>query len=200
VSFFAAAPLRSEVATGALGLTPYSGCQLLRFNTLTAQKHPERAYKAIQNAQLVYDEHKIISKIHYSESMSNSSHGKINPTETQKLGIIPCNNPPCYDVETNIPILAVLSDDGGTYLLPYKQLFYAELTPGPSRSPIALLEKLQIHFSMADLTVLGKGLKPIELAVQKGELKLVKPVDKRFSQNMSTHVASVKIEFLKPLS
>jgi len=47
VSFFAAAPLRFELAAGPLALSPSGGRQLLRSNTLTAQRKSRASAEAL---------------------------------------------------------------------------------------------------------------------------------------------------------
>jgi len=45
--------------------------------------------------------------------------------------------------------------------------------------------------------VLGSGLKAVERAVQKYELKFVKAADRRYATAFKTHVAAVAIAFTK---
>ena len=58
------------------------------------------------------------------------------------------------------PQLAVIADDGISYLLPYAQFLYAERTANPAleKEPEAPPEKMSIHFACADVIVLGSGL------------------------------------------
>jgi hypothetical protein len=86
------------------------------------------------------------------ETTERSSH-EIKPTRT------PANNPPAISASSprdnpclgTIPIaaLAVLTDDGISYLLPYAQFLYAERTANPAleKEPEAPPEKMSIHFA-----------------------------------------------------
>ena len=50
---------------------------------------------------------------------------------------------------------------------------------------------------MAEVVVLGSGLKAVERAIQKYELKFVKSADRRFAATLNTHIAAVTITFTK---
>ena len=54
------------------------------------------------------------------------------------------------------------------YQLPYAQLLYAEMISNPAleKKPDAPPEKLLIRFALADVVVLGSGLKAVERAFQ----------------------------------
>ena len=56
-------------------------------------------------------------------------------------------------------------------------------------------EKLLICFAAAEVTVHGSGLKSLERAIQKYELKFVKSADRRYAAALKTHIASVTITF-----
>jgi hypothetical protein len=58
-------------------------------------------------------------------------------------------------------------------------------------------EKLLICFAVAEVTVLGSGLKSVERVIQKYELKFVKAADRRYAATFKTHVAAVAIAFTK---
>jgi hypothetical protein len=48
---------------------------------------------------------------------------------------------------------------------------------------------------LANVTVLGSGLKYLERAIQKYELKFVKSAARRYASALKTHVAAVTITF-----
>jgi hypothetical protein len=106
---------------------------------------------------------------------------------------------PCFDTDTQTAALAVFVDDHISYLLPYAQFLYAEKISNPAleTEPDAPLEKLLIHFVKADVTVLGSGLKRLEQAIQKYELKFVKSADRRLAAILSTHIVAVTLTLAK---
>jgi hypothetical protein len=65
------------------------------------------------------------------------------------------------------------------------------------KEPDAPPQKLVICFALAEVTVLGSGLKSLERAIQKYELKLVKSADRHFAATLKTHVAAVAITLTK---
>jgi hypothetical protein len=56
---------------------------------------------------------------------------------------------------------------------------------------------LLLVFAVAEITVLGSGLKALDWAIQKHELKFVKPVGRRFAAALRPHIAAVAITFAK---
>jgi hypothetical protein len=98
-----------------------------------------------------------------------------------------------------VATLNVFADDEHSYLLPYAQFLYAEMIPNPAleKEPDAPSQKLAICFALAEITVLGNGLKSLERAIQKYELKFVKSADRRYAVALKTHVAAVAITFTK---
>ena len=106
---------------------------------------------------------------------------------------------PCYESDARVAALNVAADDGRSYLLPYAQFLYAEMMPNPAleKDADAPPEKLLICFAAAEVTVLGSGLKSLERAIQKYELKFVKSADRRYAATMKTHVAAVAVNFTK---
>ena len=104
---------------------------------------------------------------------------------------------PCYDNDPTVATLNVFADDERSYQLPYAQFLYAELIPNPAleKDADAPPEKLLICFAVAEITVLGSGLKSLERAIQKYELKFVKSADRRYTAALKTHVATVAISF-----
>jgi hypothetical protein len=106
---------------------------------------------------------------------------------------------PCYGNDPTVATLNVFADDERSYQLPYAQFLYAEMMPNPAleKDADAPLDKLVIYFVAAKVAVLGSGLKSLEKAIQKYELKFVKSAGRRFAAVMKTHVAAVAINFAK---
>ena len=106
---------------------------------------------------------------------------------------------PCFGNDPSVATLNVFTDDEHSYQLPYAQLLYAELTPNPAleREVNAQPEKLSIAFAVAEIVVFGSGLKAIERAIQKYELKFVKSADQRYAAAFKTYVAAVTITFIE---
>ena len=105
----------------------------------------------------------------------------------------------CFDIDSATAALNAFADDGRSYLLPYAHFLYAEMVPNPAldKEPDAPPEKLVIRFAYAEVAALGSGLKSLERALQKYELKFVKAVDRRYAATLKTHVVSVAITFTK---
>jgi hypothetical protein len=106
---------------------------------------------------------------------------------------------PCFDTDIQTAALAAFADGGIIYLLPYAQFLYAERISNPAleKEPDASPEKMRIHFVKADVVVLGSGLKRLEQAIQKYELKFVKSADHRLAATLNTHIAAVTITLTK---
>jgi hypothetical protein len=106
---------------------------------------------------------------------------------------------PCYEIDSGVAALNVAADDGRSYLLPYAQFLYAERMANAAleREPEAPPEKLLLHFATADVALLGTGLKAVEKAIQRYELKSVLSVNRRFAATLKTHIAAVSITFTK---
>jgi hypothetical protein len=106
---------------------------------------------------------------------------------------------PCCGNDPTVATLNVFADDEHSYQLPYAQFLYAEMTPNPAlkKDADAPPEKLLICFATVEVTVLGSGLKSLERAIQKYELKFVKSVERRYTAALKTHVAAVAIHFTK---
>ena len=106
---------------------------------------------------------------------------------------------PCYGNDPTVATLNVFADDERSYQLPYAQFLYAELIPNPvlEKNADAPPGKLRICFAAAEVTVLGSGLKSLERAIQKYELKFVKSADRRYTAALKTHVAAVAVNFTK---
>jgi hypothetical protein len=106
---------------------------------------------------------------------------------------------PCFGIDSTVATLNVFADDERSYQLPYAQFLYAEMVPNPAleKEPDVPPQKLLICFARAEVAVLGSGLKSLERAIQKYELKFVKSADRRYAATLKTHVASVTITFNK---
>ena len=106
---------------------------------------------------------------------------------------------PCHGSASDIATLEVIADDGISYLLPYAQFMYAERVSNPAleKEPDAPPEKMLIHFAVARVAVVGSGLKSLEKAFQRYELKFVKSADRRLAATLNGHVASVTLTFTK---
>ena len=76
---------------------------------------------------------------------------------------------PSYGTDSTVATLNVVADDGKSYQLPYAQFLYAEMIPNPAleTKSDAPPEKLLICFAVAEVTVLGSGLKSVERVIQK---------------------------------
>ena len=108
---------------------------------------------------------------------------------------------PCYGSDPTVATLNVFTDDEHSYQLPYAQFLYAETSPNPAleKNADAPPEKLVIAFAVANVTVLGSGLRYIERAIQKYELRFVKSAARRYAAALKTHVAAVTISFTREL-
>ena len=106
---------------------------------------------------------------------------------------------PCYGSDPTVATLNVFSDDERSYQLPYAQFLYAETTPNPAleKNADAPPEKLVVAFAVANVMVLGSGLRYIERAIQKYELKFVKSAARRHAAAIKTQVAAVIISFTR---
>jgi len=104
---------------------------------------------------------------------------------------------PCYGSDPTVATLNVFADDEHSYHLPYAQFLYAEIMPNPAleKGADAPPEKMLVCFASAKVTLLGSGLKAIERAIQKYELKFVKSAARRYAVALKTHIASVTITF-----
>jgi len=105
----------------------------------------------------------------------------------------------CIGHDSNAAAIAVLTDDGISYLLPYAQFLYAERTANPAleKSPEAPPEKMSIHFGSAEVIVLGSGLKRLEGWLQKNELSFVMSADRRLGVVYDTLVTTVTLTLTK---
>lgn len=107
---------------------------------------------------------------------------------------------PCFELDASIAAVHVLADDGRSCLLPYAQFLYAERAANPAveREPEAPPEMLLLHFATADVVLLGSGLKVVEKAVQRYELKSAQAADQRFAATLKVHIAAISITLSEP--
>lgn len=106
---------------------------------------------------------------------------------------------PCLGHDANAAAVAVLTDDGISYLLPYAQFLYAERTANPAldKAPEAPPEKMSIHFVGAEVIVLGSGLKRLERWLQGYELSFVMSADSRLGAVYDTLITTVTLTLTK---
>ena len=106
---------------------------------------------------------------------------------------------PCLGHDAKAAAVAVLTDDGICYLLPYAQFLYAERTANPAleKKPEPPPEKMSIHFACAEVIVLGSGLKRLERWLQEYELSFIMPADSRLSAVYDTLITAVTLTFTK---
>ena len=69
--------------------------------------------------------------------------------------------------------------------------------PALENEPDAPPQKLLICFAVAEVTVLGSGLKSLERGIQKYELKFLRTADRRYAATLNTHIAALTINLTK---
>ena len=108
-------------------------------------------------------------------------------------------NKPCFGQNPNAAAVAVLTDDGISYLLPFAQFLYAERKANPAleREPEAPPEKMSIYFVGAEVAVLGSGLKRLEGWLQRYELSFVMSADSRLGAVYDTLITAVTLTLTK---
>ncbi len=123
----------------------------------------------------------------------------MNTNEPPPIESPSSRNNPCYGNDSTAAALNVFADDGHSYLLPYAQFLSSERLSNPAleQEPDAPPEKMLIRFAQAEVVVLGSGLKPLEVGIQKYRLQFVKSADRRFVATLNTHIAGVTIAFTK---
>jgi len=106
---------------------------------------------------------------------------------------------PSYGTDSTVATLNVMADDSRSCQLPYAQFLYSELISNPALEAKldAPPEKLLLCFAVAEVVVEGSGLKTVERAIQKYQLKFVKSADRRYASTFKTHVTAVSIAFIK---
>lgn len=106
----------------------------------------------------------------------------------------------CYALDPQVATLNVITDHQRSHQLAYAHFIRSEFGDNPTleQKPEAPPQVLSIHFSIGVVTVLGAGLRALDRALQKHELKLVqrgKVAAKEHSTTPTTVVASVTITF-----
>ena len=106
---------------------------------------------------------------------------------------------PCLGHDPNAAAVAVLTDDGISYLLPHAQFLYAKRTANPAldKEPEAPPEKMSIHFVGAEVIVLGCGLERLERWLQQYKLSSLMPADSRLSVVYDTLITAVTVTLTK---
>jgi hypothetical protein len=106
---------------------------------------------------------------------------------------------PCFSTDSSIAALNVVAEK--SYLLPYALFLFAERISNPAleKEPDAPPEKMLIHFARADVVVLGSGLKTLERAIQKYELKFIKSADERLAATLNMHIAVLTVTLTKEI-
>jgi len=102
---------------------------------------------------------------------------------------------PCYGSDQTVAALNVITDDERSHLLPYAQFLYAEMSPNPAleKDINAPTEHLRICFATAEVVVLGRGLKSVEWALQRYELRFLKAADRRYLSALKSHICGISI-------
>ena len=106
---------------------------------------------------------------------------------------------PCLGHDPNAAAVAVLTDDGISYLLPFAQFLCSKRTANPAldKEPEAPPEKMSIHFGCAEVIVLGSGLKRLEHRLQEYELSFVMSADSRLGVAYDTLITAVTLTLTK---
>lgn len=120
---------------------------------------------------------------------------KSSQPNTENPSVSSPRDNPCFGRDSTVTALDVFADDGISYLLPYAQFLYAERTSNSAleKTPDAPPETMRIHFTGADVVVLGSGLKRLEQNIQKCELNFVKSADRHLAATLTTHIAAVTV-------
>jgi hypothetical protein len=111
----------------------------------------------------------------------------------------------CYATDSQTAALNVLTDNRRSHQLAYAHFIYSEFGDNPAleSKPTAPPQQLMIYFSMAVVTVVGAGLRPLDKALQRNELQFVQrgtfcpKQSGRPSNKPTTIVTSVTISFTK---
>jgi len=106
----------------------------------------------------------------------------------------------CFAIDPQVATLNVITDHQRSHQLAYAHFVRSEFGDNPAleQKPDAPPQVLSIHFSVGVVTVLGAGLRVLDRALQKHELKFVqrgKITGKEHSTTPTTVVTSVTITF-----
>ena len=106
---------------------------------------------------------------------------------------------PCLGHDPNAAAVAVLTDDGISYLLPFAQFLHAKRMANPAleNEPEAPPEKMSIHFVGAEVIVLGCGLERLERRLQQYELSFLMPAQSRLGAVYDTLITAVTLTLTK---
>ena len=127
---------------------------------------------------------------------SNQSNTSDNPPAMSASS--PRDNP-CLGHDANAAAVAVRTDDGLSYLLPFAQFLYAKRTANSAleKESDAPPEKMSIHFVSAEVIVLGSGLKRLERRLQGYELSFLMSADSRLGAVYDTLITAVTVTLTK---
>lgn len=106
----------------------------------------------------------------------------------------------CFAIDPQVATLNVITDHQRSHQLAYAHFVRSEFGDNSTleQKPDAPPQVLSIHFSVGVVTVLGAGLRVLDRALQKHELKLVqrgKSTNERATTPITTVIASVTIAF-----
>jgi len=106
----------------------------------------------------------------------------------------------CYAIDAQVATLNVITDHQRSHQLAYAHFIRSELGDNPvlEQKPDAPPQLLSIHFSVGVVRVLGAGLRSLDRALQKNELKFVqrgKCTNERATTPTTTVITSVTITF-----
>ena len=106
----------------------------------------------------------------------------------------------CFAIDPQVATLNVITDHQRSHQLAYAHFIRSELGDNPAleQKSDAPPQLLSIHFSIGVVTVLGAGLRVLDRALQKNELKLVqrgKCTNERATTPTTTVITSVTITF-----
>jgi len=105
----------------------------------------------------------------------------------------------CYGLDSQVATLNVITDHQRNHQLAYAHFIRSEFGDNPDveSKPAAAPQQLVLHFSMAVVTILGAGLRPLDRAIQKNELKYVQrgTFSASKAERPTTVVTSVTITF-----
>jgi len=106
----------------------------------------------------------------------------------------------CYGTDAQVATLNVFTDHQRSHQLAYAHFIRSELGDNPAleQKPDASPQVLSIHFSVGVVTVVGAGLRVLDKALQKHELKFVqrgKCTNERATASTTTVITSVTIVF-----
>jgi len=103
----------------------------------------------------------------------------------------------CFETdEINLIGLGVTADDGREYTLSYSQFLYSEFSANPDLedNPAAPPHRLEIHFTLGTVLIVGSALEALVRGVQRGELKSVwRYTRKSLDPDARVHVNSVTV-------